>query len=71
MPRAGSSRRGFLVGLVAVPAVFLGARAIGAIRGAARVVRPGALSGSSATRCALCGATGHAMLRCPHVRKVR
>lgn len=59
-----ASRRGFLAGLVALPAAFLGARALAAARKAAAFARPGA-EGTSATRCALCGARDHAMLDCP------
>ncbi len=41
------------------------------IRSTARTLRPRA-AGTSATRCALCGAVGHAMLdpRCPAARRI-
>jgi hypothetical protein len=65
----GSSRRGFLGGLLVVPAAFAGAKALAAARGLGRVVRPAA-RGTSSGRCALCGSAGHAMLRCPDARKV-
>ncbi|HEY7754817.1 MAG TPA: hypothetical protein VID69_01165 [Actinomycetota bacterium] len=69
MARGGSSRRGFLTGLLVAPAAFAAARAAGAIRGAARVARPAA-RGTSSTRCGLCGARDHSMLRCPNAREV-
>lgn len=59
-----ASRRRFLAGLVAVPAAFVGARALAAIGRATSFARPRA-DGTSATRCALCGAGDHGMLGCP------
>jgi len=59
-----ASRRGFLAGLVALPAAVLGGRALAAVRGGVAFVRPRS-DGTSATRCALCGAADHAMLECP------
>jgi hypothetical protein len=56
------------LGLVAGPAAtMVGA----AVRGAAPGLRPTA-RGTSSTRCALCGATGHSMLDpgCPAARRV-
>jgi hypothetical protein len=66
-----ASRRGFLVGLLAVPAAFAGAKAVGALARSARWVRPSA-SGTSTTRCGQCGQSGHSMLdrRCPAARGV-
>jgi hypothetical protein len=64
-----ASRRGFLAGLFALPAVFVAVKAVGVVRAAARWGRPRAV-GTSATRCALCGSPGHAMLRCPGQREV-
>ncbi len=65
----GSSRRGFLAGLLAVPAAFVGARALAATTRAAGALRPRA-RGRSSTRCAICGADDHAMLRCPRAPEV-
>ncbi|GBC87173.1 hypothetical protein HRbin12_01175 [bacterium HR12] len=65
----GASRRGFLAGLLAVPAAFVGARALGATGRIARSLRPRA-RGRSSTRCAICGAEDHAMLRCPRAPEV-
>jgi hypothetical protein len=67
--RVEGSRRGFLAGLLALPAVFLGAKALGALRGLGRTVRPSA-RGASSERCALCGSPQHSMLRCPDARAV-
>lgn len=59
-----TSRRGFLAGLLGLPAAFVGARALAALGRAASFARPRP-EGTSATRCALCGARDHAMLDCP------
>ena len=66
-----SSRRRFLVGALAAPAVLVGARILGAAGSAVRSVRPRA-RGSSTTTCALCGSIAHAMLdpSCPSAPKV-
>lgn len=60
------SRRGLLIGLLAVPAAALGGRVMGVFTTAASRLRPRA-SGRSTTRCAQCGAAGHTMLdpSCP------
>lgn len=69
------SRRRLLVTAAAVPAVLVADRGIRAVidgaRAAAGALRPPAF-GTSATRCALCGATDHAMLdpRCPAAKPV-
>ncbi|GIU96200.1 MAG: hypothetical protein KatS3mg013_0003 [Actinomycetota bacterium] len=63
------SRRGFLAGALVLPAVFLGTRALAGLRRAARRLRPRA-DGRSTTRCAVCGSTDHAMLRCPRSPEV-
>jgi hypothetical protein len=66
----GSSRRGFLLGALALPAAFAGARAISWAAAGFRVSRPRA-SGTSATRCAQCGGA-HSMLdpSCPRAPEV-
>ncbi len=64
-----ASRRGFLAGLLAVPAAFVGARALAATRRSAAALRP-APQGRSSTRCAICGAADHGMLRCPRAPEV-
>lgn len=69
------SRRRILVAVATVPVLFVvdrGIRAAGdGIRAAAASVRPPA-GGTSAGRCAMCGASDHSMLdpRCPAARKV-
>ncbi len=69
------SRRRLLAAAAAAPALLLAGRSLraagGAVGGAIRAVRPPA-DGTSATRCALCGAGDHAMLdpRCPAARRV-
>lgn len=65
----GASRRGFLTGLLAVPAAFVGVKALAGLRRGASALRPRA-SGRSTTRCAICGARDHAMLRCPRSPEV-
>jgi hypothetical protein len=59
------------MGLLAVPAAAVGARALGALAATAFASRPSA-RGSSTTRCAQCGATAHAMLdpSCPDAPRV-
>ena len=66
-----ASRRGFLTGLLVVPAAFVGAKAASAAARATRVARPSA-EGRSTTRCGVCGGTGHRMLdrRCPGAPEV-
>jgi hypothetical protein len=61
-----ASRRGFLTGLLAVPAAFVGGKALAAAARATSLVRPAA-DGRSTTRCATCGRSDHRMLdrRCP------
>ena len=69
------TRRRLLQAAGLVPIGFavsaLAASAGEAIRSAAAALRPPA-AGTTATRCALCGATGHTMLdpRCPAAPKV-
>jgi hypothetical protein len=69
------ARRRLLVAAASVPVLLLverGLRSVGdVIDGAIRAVRPAA-DGTSATRCALCGASDHAMLepRCPAAKRV-
>ncbi len=66
-----ASRRGFLAGLLAVPAAFVGAKMLAAAAQAVRFARPAA-EGRSTTRCAVCGGADHRMLdrRCPGAREV-
>ena len=64
-----ASRRGVLAGVLTVPAAFVGAKALAAAGRGAELVRPAA-RGRSTGRCALCGATDHAMLRCPRAQEV-
>ena len=66
-----ASRRGFLAGLLAVPAAFIGARTLAAAAQAVRFARPAA-AGRSTTRCAVCGGTDHRMLDrgCPGAPEV-
>jgi hypothetical protein len=68
---AASSRRAFLLGALALPAAFAGARLVSAAADGARAARPRA-AGTSTSRCASCGRTGHAMLdpRCPNAPEV-
>lgn len=63
---AGSTRRGFLVGLASLPALVGAAKLAGAARAGVAAMRPGA-RGGSASVCAACGASGHTMLdpACP------
>jgi hypothetical protein len=69
------SRRNLLLAVASLPALAIVHRGTdlvaGAITGAARAARPGA-DGTSATRCAQCGAADHTMLdpRCPLAPKV-
>lgn len=68
-----SSRRGFVVGMLAAPTALLAVRALGAA-GRLRLTglaRPGA-EGRSSERCARCGAGDHTMLdrRCPAAPEV-
>jgi len=69
------TRRRLLLGAAAIPAVAAADHATRAIAGvigtAVRAARPPA-DGTSATRCAFCGASDHAMLdpRCPAARRV-
>lgn len=65
----GASRRGFLAGLLAVPAAFVGTRALAGLRRGAGFLRPRA-DGRSTTRCAICGGRDHGMLRCPRSPEV-
>ena len=53
-----ASRRGFLAGLLAVPAAFIGARTLAAAAQAVRFARPAA-AGRGTTRGAGCGGTHH------------
>lgn len=65
------SRRGFLLGLLAVPAAFAGAKALGALRRGAELARPSARGHSSGV-CGVCGRGDHTMLdpRCPGAAEV-
>ncbi len=69
------SRRRLLAASLAIPVVVGAERAVrsigDALRGMAAAVRPPA-AGTSATRCAQCGAADHTMLdlRCPAAPKV-
>lgn len=64
------TRRTVIAGALAAPLVAAGAWLGGALRRSAAAVRPGA-QGTSSTRCASCGETGHSMLACPSNPKVR
>ena len=70
------SRRRLIVAGISIPILLAarrGAEVAGeALDGAVRAARPGG-SGTSATRCAQCGASDHGMLdpRCPLAPKVR
>jgi hypothetical protein len=74
-PRTHLTRRRLLVGAAAIPALFAADRAARSIAGVVgstvRAVRPPA-DGTSATRCARCGARDHGMLdpRCPAAKRV-
>jgi hypothetical protein len=63
---ARATRRGFLIGLVSVPAVVGAAKLTGAARAGVAAMRPGS-RGRSGSTCAVCGASGHTMLdpSCP------
>lgn len=65
------SRRTLLLTALSLPAAWAVGRLAGPLTAAAIAVRPPA-SGSSATRCAACGAADHAMLdaRCPAAPRV-
>lgn len=65
-PPRGVRRRRVLGALAAAPALVAGSRLVAAGLRAVPAVRPPG-SGSSAGRCAQCGATGHTMLdpSCP------
>lgn len=67
-----TSRRRLLLAAVLAPVVLLVARFGDLIRAVGGALRPPA-SGSSATRCAACGAADHAMLDpgCPATPRVR
>lgn len=66
-----ASRRGFLAGVLALPALFLGARMVSTASRTVRLSRPGP-DGRSTTRCAACGGTDHRMLdrSCPAAPEV-
>jgi len=66
-----ASRRGFLAGALALPALFLGARMVSAASRTVRLSRPGP-DGRSTTRCAACGGIDHRMLdrACPAAPEV-
>jgi hypothetical protein len=63
---APASRRWFLAGALALPALFVGLRAVSAASRSVRLARPRSV-GRSTTRCAACGGTDHRMLdrACP------
>jgi hypothetical protein len=69
------TRRRLVTVMVSAPLLFAAGRGLrlagDAAAGAIRAVRPPA-QGTSATRCALCGAADHSMLdpRCPAARRV-
>jgi hypothetical protein len=69
------SRRGLLLAAVAVPSLYAARQVASSIsdatRAAVRAARPTA-SGTSASRCAQCGAPDHTMLdpRCPLAPRV-
>ena len=65
------SRRRLLAAAAAVPVLLVAERASSALRTTAPAVRP-ATTGTSATRCAQCGATDHGMLhpRCPRAPRL-
>jgi hypothetical protein len=69
------TRRRLLLGAAAIPALAAAERAThsiaGVIASTVRAIRPPA-DGTSATRCARCGAPDHAMLdpRCPIAKRV-
>lgn len=69
------TRRRLLLGAAAIPALAAADRAARSIAGVVgstvRAIRPPA-DGTSATRCARCGARDHAMLdaRCPAAKRV-
>jgi hypothetical protein len=65
------TRRGFLIGMLAVPAVAVGAGAMGVARRGIAAMRPAA-RGTTSLTCAQCGADGHTMLDpgCPAAPKV-
>jgi hypothetical protein len=69
------SRRRLILAAASLPALAVAGRGISllgdAVAGAARAARP-AGDGTSATRCAQCGASDHSMLdpRCPLAPKV-
>ena len=73
--RTHLTRRRLLVGAAAIPALAAAnhaARSLAGVVGSTvRAVRPPA-DGTSATRCARCGARDHAMLdpRCPAAKRV-
>ena len=73
--RAHLTRRRLLLGAAAIPALAAAnhaARSVaGVVGNTVRAVRPPA-DGTSATRCARCGARDHAMLdpRCPSAKRV-
>lgn len=69
------SRRSLLVAVAAIPALAVlsrGATALGGLIGGAVAAARPAADGTSATRCAQCGATDHTMLdaRCPMAPRV-
>jgi hypothetical protein len=73
--RTHLTRRQLLLGAAAIPALAAAnhaARSVAGVVGSTvRAVRPQA-NGTSATRCARCGARDHAMLdpRCPSAKRV-
>ena len=73
--RTDLTRRRLLLGAAAIPALIAADRALRSITGVVgstvRAVRPPS-DGTSATRCARCGARDHGMLdpRCPSAKRV-
>jgi hypothetical protein len=67
---AAASRRAFLLGALALPAAFAGARLI-STAAAVRAARPRP-AGTTTSRCASCGGNDHTMLdpRCPSAPEV-
>jgi hypothetical protein len=68
---AAAPRRAFLLGALALPAAFAGARLISTAADGVRAARPRA-AGTTTSRCASCGGNDHTMLdpRCPSAPEV-
>lgn len=57
-------RRRVLLAVLGVSVAIMAAPAVRTVRAGIRALRPAA-TGTSATRCGLCGASAHSMLTCP------